>query len=127
MSKSGKRRSSFHFVTRYFPVGLDEGAADVALAGLVGGHAAMGEVGVALGRQIISTPHPSPLPVRGGEGGEAHVVVLAKPVGVLEGRVGEELSFASQKTRRVASRLGIRAHARRGVGAVTASQGLAEQ
>ena len=45
-----------------------------------------GGVGVALGRQIISTPHPSPLPVRGGEGEEAHVVVLAEPVGVVEGR-----------------------------------------
>ncbi len=38
-------------------------------------------------------------------------------VRVVEGRVGEELSFASQKTRRVASRCGFYAHARRGVGA----------
>ena len=49
------------------------------------------EVGVALGRQIVSTPHPSPLPVRGGEGEAAHVVVLAEPVGVVEGRVGEDV------------------------------------
>lgn len=38
-------------------------------------------------------------------------------VRVVEGWVGEELSFASQKTRRVASRCGFHAHARRGVGA----------
>ena len=30
-----------------------------------------GEVGVVLGHPIVSTPHPGPLPVRGGEGGES--------------------------------------------------------
>ena len=56
----------------------------------------------------------------------APVVVLAEPVGVVEGRVGEELSFASQKTRRVASRFGFHAHARRGVGAEVGMQLAAE-
>ena len=80
-------------------VGLDEGAADVAFARLVGGHAAIGEdeaghavgrqvvnnllnrveVGVARGRQINSTPLPCPRPVRCVEGEEAPVVVHAKP------------------------------------------------
>ena len=45
-------------------------------------------------------------------------------VGVVEGRA--ELSFAVQKTRRVASRLGIRAHARRGVGAEVGMEVAAE-
>jgi len=33
----------------------------------------------------------------------AHVVVFAEPVGVVEGRVGEELSFAARKSRQVAA------------------------
>ena len=56
----------------------------------------------------------------------AHVVVLAKPLGVVEGRVGEELAFAAQKTRQVASQLRNRAYARRDVGAVVEMEVAAE-
>ncbi len=98
-------------------VGLDEGAADVSFAGLVGGHAAVGEdeadhalrgevvdevlhpgeVGVALGldAELMNTAaftlratfgfpcRSAPLP--------AYIVVLAEPVGVVEGRVGQQV------------------------------------
>ena len=39
----------------------------------------------------ISTPHPSPLPVRGGEGEKAHVLpqVFTAPIAQVERRVGE--------------------------------------
>ena len=47
----------------------------------------------------------------------SQIVGFAEPVGVVERRVGEELSFAGQKTCQVASRLRIRAHAGPGVAA----------
>ena len=113
-------------------VGLDEGAADVAFAGLVRRHAAIGEdeAGHALRREVVDEVlHPGEVGVALGRDAElpAHLVILAEPVGVVERRVGEELSFASQKTRQVAARFGFRAHARRGVGAEVGVQVEAEQ
>ena len=50
------------------------------------------ECGVALGRKAgTSTSHPGSLPIRGGEGEEAHGVVFAEPVGLVEGRIGEDV------------------------------------
>ena len=76
-------------------VGLDDGAADVAFAGLVGGHAAIGEdeAGHAVGREVVDEVlHPGEVGVALGRDAElpAHVVVLAVPVGVVEGRVGQD-------------------------------------
>ena len=73
-------------------VGLDEGAADVAFAGLVGGHAAIGEdkPGHALRGEVVDEVlHPGEVGVALGRDAElpAHVVVLAEPVGVVEGRI----------------------------------------
>ena len=80
-------------------VGLDEGAADVAFAGLVGGHAAIGEdeAGHALRREVVDEMlHPGEVGVTLGRDAKlpAHVVVLAEPVGVVEGRVGENVVSA---------------------------------
>ena len=77
-------------------VGLDDGAADVAFAGLVGGHAAIGEdeAGHAVGREVVDEVlHPGEVGVALGRDAvlPAHVVVLAEPVGVVEGRVGEDV------------------------------------
>ena len=77
-------------------VGLDEGAADVAFARLVGGHAAIGEdeAGHAVrGEMVDEVLHPGEVGVAFGRDAElpAHVVVLAEPVGIVEGRVGEDV------------------------------------
>jgi hypothetical protein len=61
-------------------VGLDDGAADLALAGLVGGHAAVGEheAGHAGGREVVDEVlHPGEVGVALGRHAElpAHVVV----------------------------------------------------
>ena len=77
-------------------VGLDEGAADVAFAGLVGGHAAIGEdeAGHTLRGEVVDEVlHPGEVGVALGRDAvlPAHVVVLAEPVGVVEGRVGEDV------------------------------------
>jgi len=82
------------FATRHFSVGLDEGAADVAFAGLVGGHAAIveDEAGHAMGREVVDEVlHPGEAGVALGRDAElpAHVVVFAEPVGVVCGGVVE--------------------------------------
>ncbi len=68
----------------------------VAFAGLVGGHAAIGEdeAGHALRGEVVDEVlHPGEVGVALGRDAElpAHVVVPAEPVGVVEGRVGEDV------------------------------------
>jgi len=48
------------------------------------------------GRKEDSTPHPSPLPDRGGEGEVAHVLpqVFAAPIAHVERRIGQEVIIA---------------------------------
>ena len=65
-------------------------------AGLVGGHAAIGEdeAGHAVGREVVDEVlHPGEVGVAPGRDAilPAHVVVFAEPVGVVEGRVGEDV------------------------------------
>ena len=77
-------------------VGLDEGLPDCPFAGLVGGHAAIGEdeAGHAVGREVVDEVlHPGEVGVAPGRDAilPAHVVVFAEPVGVVEGRVGENV------------------------------------
>ena len=79
-------------------VGLDDGLADLAFAGLVGGHAAVGEdeAGEAGGREVVDEVlHPGEVGVARGRDAvlPAHVVLqqLAAPVGVVEGRIGEDV------------------------------------
>jgi hypothetical protein len=57
-----------------YEVGLDEGAADVAFAGLVGGHAAIGEdeAGHAVGREVVDEVlHPGEVGVAPGRTGSS--------------------------------------------------------
>lgn len=77
-------------------IGFDEFLPDLAFAGLVGGHAAVGEdeAGHALRREVVDEVlHPGEVGVALGRDAKlpAHVVVLPKPVGVVEGRVGEDV------------------------------------
>ena len=77
-------------------VGLDEGLPNLPFAGLVGGHTAVGEdeTGHALGCEVVDEVlHPGEVGVALGRDAvlPAHVVVLAEPVGVVEGRVGEDV------------------------------------
>ena len=73
-------------------VGLDEGLSYFAFAGLVGGHAAIGEdeAGHALRREVMNKMlHPGEVGVALRRDAElpAHVVVFAEPVGIVEGRI----------------------------------------
>ncbi len=77
-------------------VGLDEGAADVAFAGLVGGHGTIGEneAGHAVGGQVVDDvldPAEVGVALRWQAVFPPHVVVLAEPVADVEGKVGEDV------------------------------------
>jgi len=74
---------------------VDEGLANVAFATLIRRHAAIGEdeAGHAGGRGVMDEVlHPGEVGVaaRGKSKLPARVVVFAEPVGVVEGRVGED-------------------------------------
>ena len=86
---AGQRHHAVH------EVGLDDGFADVAFAGLIGRHAAVGqhEAGHAVRREVVDEVlHPGEVGVALGRHAvlPAHVVVLAEPVGIVEGRIGED-------------------------------------
>ena len=75
---------------------LDDGFADVAFAGLVGRHAAVGkhEAGHAVGGEVVDEVRdPGEVGVAFGWDAElpAQVVVLAEPVRVVEGRIGQDV------------------------------------
>ena len=77
-------------------VGFDEGFANLTFAGLVGGHAAIGEdeAGHAVRREVVDEVlHPGEVGVALGRDAElpAHVVVFAEPVGVVELRASEDV------------------------------------
>ncbi len=77
-------------------VGFDEGFADLAFAGLIRGHAAIGEdeAGHAMRGEVVDevlNPGEVGIALRRDAVLPADVVVLAVPVGVVEGRVGEDV------------------------------------
>jgi hypothetical protein len=93
-------------------VGLDDGFADVAFAGLVGGHAAVGEdeAGHAVGREVVDEVRdPGEVGVALGRDAElpAHVVVLAEPVRVVEGRIGQDVVGAQVGVQVAAEGVGL--------------------
>ena len=94
-------------------VGLDDAPADFAFAGLVGGHAAIGEdeaPRVPFGREVVDEVlHPGEVGVALGRDAvlPAHVVVLAEPVGVVEGRIGEDVIGAEVGMQVAAEGVGV--------------------
>ena len=77
-------------------VGLDECTTDVAFAGLVGGHGAVGEdePGHTVGREMVDEVlHPGEVGVTLGRNAilPAYIFVVAVPVGVVERRVGQHV------------------------------------
>jgi hypothetical protein len=79
---------------------------------LVGGHAAVGqdETGLTGGRQVVDEVlHPGEVGVALGRDAEppAHVVILAVPVGVVEGRVGEHVVGAQVGMQVAAEAVGV--------------------
>ncbi len=93
-------------------VGFDEFLPDLAFAGLVGGHAAIGEDEArhALRREVVDEVlHPGEVGIALGRDAvlPAHVVVLAEPVGVVEGRVGENVVGAEVRMEVAAECVGV--------------------
>ena len=76
-------------------VGLDQGGADLALAGLLGRHRAVGEdhAGRAVGAELVDDvlePGEVRVACRGDAVAPARIVGLARPVGHVERGVGED-------------------------------------
>ena len=77
-------------------VGLDDGTADVAFTGLVGGHGSVGrhETRHAIGSQMVDDvldPAEIGIPLRRQTVAPADVIVLAEPVTDVEGEVGQDV------------------------------------
>ncbi len=93
-------------------IGLDQGLADLAFAGLVGAHAAVGEheASVAVGREVVDEVlYPGEVGVAFGRHAvlPAHVVVFAVPVAVVERRVGQHVVGAQIRVQIAAEGVGV--------------------